>query len=115
VTPVKPKAPGFEAATVETWPGTIRGACESFCDLGWSRSASWPGSGRISFWPIVALGPWAAAAAPTRPRTRTAIEIAISDEGRLDETSQHDHRGHGLGLILAMNLLRADGGRVMTG
>ena len=41
-----------------------------------------------------------------------AIEIAISDEGRLVETSQHDHRGHGLGLILAMNLLRADGGRV---
>ena len=42
----------------------------------------------------------------------SAIEVAISDEGRLVETSQHDHRGHGLGLILAMNLLRADGGRV---
>ena len=41
-----------------------------------------------------------------------AIEIAISDQGRIIETSQHDHRGHGLGLILAMNLLRADGGRV---
>ena len=40
------------------------------------------------------------------------IEISISDEGHLVETSQHDHRGHGLGLILAMNLLRADGGRV---
>jgi signal transduction histidine kinase len=41
-----------------------------------------------------------------------AIEIAISDEGHLVEPSQHEHRGHGLGLILAMNLLRADGGRV---
>ncbi len=41
-----------------------------------------------------------------------AIEIAISDEGHVLETSSEDHRGHGLGLILAMNLLRADGGRV---
>ena len=41
-----------------------------------------------------------------------AIEIAITDEGRLIETSQQDRRGHGLGLILAMNLMRGDGGRV---
>jgi signal transduction histidine kinase len=40
------------------------------------------------------------------------IDIAITDEGRLVETGRDDHRGHGLGLILAMNLLRADGGRV---
>ena len=41
-----------------------------------------------------------------------AVEIAISDEGRLLETDERDHGSHGLGLLLARNLLRSDGGRV---
>ena len=41
------------------------------------------------------------------------VEIAISDEGHLDEATDPDHRSHGLGLLLARNLLRSDGGRVV--
>lgn len=41
-----------------------------------------------------------------------AVEIAISDEGHLGETGDRDQRSHGLGLLLAKNLLRSDGGRV---
>jgi len=48
-----------------------------------------------------------------------AVDIAISDEGTFvesatPETNGHDgdHRSHGLGLLLARNLLRSDGGRV---
>lgn len=41
-----------------------------------------------------------------------AVEIAISDEGHLQETGDPDRRSHGLGLLLARNLLRSDGGRV---
>ena len=41
-----------------------------------------------------------------------AVAIAISDEGRLEEAADPDHRSHGLGLLLARNLLRSDGGRV---
>ncbi len=48
-----------------------------------------------------------------------AVEIAIRDEGHLVETANAtaagtsgDQRSHGLGLLLARNLLRADGGRV---
>ena len=53
-----------------------------------------------------------------------AVEIAISDEGHLDDGqlveaagatpvgTSGDQRSHGLGLLLARNLLRADGGRV---
>ena len=46
------------------------------------------------------------------------VEIAISDEGQLIETTGPDaavgadRRSHGLGLLLARNLLRPDGGRV---
>jgi len=48
-----------------------------------------------------------------------AVEIAISDEGTFVESAtaetngqSGDHRSHGLGLLLARNLLRSDGGRV---
>jgi signal transduction histidine kinase len=53
-----------------------------------------------------------------------AVDIAIRDEGHLDEGqlvdpsggtvagATGDQRSHGLGLLLARNLLRADGGRV---
>jgi signal transduction histidine kinase len=47
-----------------------------------------------------------------------AVEIAVRDHGHLDVASTngsakgHDHRSHGLGLLLATTLLRADGGRV---
>jgi len=51
--------------------------------------------------------------------TAGAVEIAISDEGTFAQagsadTNGHtgDHRSHGLGLLLARNLLRSDGGRV---
>ena len=45
------------------------------------------------------------------------VEIAIKDEGRLVESNGDadvgtDRRTHGLGLLLARNLLRPDGGRV---
>lgn len=46
------------------------------------------------------------------------VEIAICDEGHFVETtgpdaqSRGDRRSHGLGLLLARNLLRPDGGRV---
>ena len=40
------------------------------------------------------------------------VEIAISDEGHLEDAIDPDHRSHGLGLLLARNLLRSDGGRV---
>ena len=47
------------------------------------------------------------------------VEIAISDQGRIvdsadpgDGGASPDHRVHGLGLLLARNLLRPDGGRV---
>ena len=48
-----------------------------------------------------------------------SVEIAIRDEGHLTDApgrssggSEADQRSHGLGLLLARNLLRADGGRV---
>ncbi len=47
-----------------------------------------------------------------------AVEIAVRDQGHLDTTSTNgraagrDQRSHGLGLLLATTLLRADGGRV---
>jgi signal transduction histidine kinase len=47
-----------------------------------------------------------------------AVEISVRDQGHIDTTSTngshtgHDHRSHGLGLLLATTLLRADGGRV---
>jgi signal transduction histidine kinase len=42
-----------------------------------------------------------------------AIEIAITDEGHLSQTNDDDgHRSHGLGLLLARNLMRPDGGKV---
>jgi signal transduction histidine kinase len=40
------------------------------------------------------------------------IEIAVRDDGHLGQTDDDGHRGHGLGLLLARNLLRADGGKV---
>jgi signal transduction histidine kinase len=40
------------------------------------------------------------------------VEIAIRDEGILEANGDGEHRGHGLGLLLARNLLRSDGGRV---
>ena len=47
------------------------------------------------------------------------VEIAICDAGRIvdlagpnDGDASPDHRSHGLGLLLARNLLRPDGGRV---
>jgi signal transduction histidine kinase len=46
------------------------------------------------------------------------VEIAISDEGRFVESNapnaraESNRRSHGLGLLLARNLLRPDGGRV---
>lgn len=50
---------------------------------------------------------------------RRGVEIAIRDEGRIDESERagsyetsSDRRGHGLGLLLARNLLRPDGGTV---
>jgi signal transduction histidine kinase len=52
---------------------------------------------------------------------REEIDIAICDEGQLTKTSvgsqagagpSTDRRSHGLGLLLARNLLRGDGGRV---
>jgi signal transduction histidine kinase len=50
--------------------------------------------------------------------TAGAFEIAIRDEGQIDTTgidgghAGTDQRTHGLGLLLARNLLRPDGGRV---
>ncbi|MEO7371175.1 MAG: HAMP domain-containing sensor histidine kinase, partial [Ilumatobacteraceae bacterium] len=48
-----------------------------------------------------------------------AVEIAVRDEGNIVDASDddvgraiRDHRSHGLGLLLARNLLRPDGGRV---
>ncbi len=40
------------------------------------------------------------------------VEIAISDEGHLEDEIGRDHRSNGMGLLLARNLLRSDGGRV---
>lgn len=40
------------------------------------------------------------------------IEIAIRDDGRIEPNGDGEQRGHGLGLLLARNLLRSDGGRV---
>lgn len=54
-----------------------------------------------------------------RPARAGGVEIAISDEGQIDAdrgdgagTTGRDRRGHGLGLLLARNLLRPDGGTV---
>jgi signal transduction histidine kinase len=40
------------------------------------------------------------------------IEIAICDGGHIEPNGDGEQRGHGLGLLLARNLLRSDGGRV---
>ena len=46
------------------------------------------------------------------------VEIAVRDQGHINTADtagtsvSHDHRSHGLGLLLATTLLRADGGRV---
>jgi signal transduction histidine kinase len=46
------------------------------------------------------------------------VEIAVRDQGHINTAgttgtpANHDHRSHGLGLLLATTLLRADGGRV---
>ena len=91
--------PGAPAAEADVTPGALTQSIEILLD-----NALVHGSGNVE----------------VRVRNDDAgfVEIAISDEGHLVESNGpdtqegSDRRSHGLGLLLARNLLRPDGGRV---